>query len=134
VARYQGRLSGPFLDRIDLQVEVAAVPPQELLAQPEGESSAIVAARVALAAQRQRSRQGRTNAALDASAIDEHARLEPAARQFLQQAAARLGWSGRGLHRAIKVARTIADLAGSERVAVVHVAEAMQYRRALAAR
>ena len=131
VARYQGRLSGPFLDRIDLQVEVAAVPPDELLAQPEGESSAAVAARVALAAQRQQARQGGPNAALDAAAIDAHAALEPAARQFLQQAAARLGWSGRGTHRALKVARTIADLAGAECVAVAHVAEAMQYRRAL---
>jgi len=134
VARYQGRLSGPFIDRIDLQVEVAAVPPQELLAQPAGEASAAVAARVALAAQRQRSRQGVANAALQGSAIDEHAALDAAVRQFLDQAATRLGWSGRGVHRALKVARTIADLAGADRVDVVHVAEAMQYRRALAAR
>jgi magnesium chelatase family protein len=131
VNRYQGRLSGPFLDRIDLQVEVAAVPPPELLAQPEGEPSAAVAARVALAAERQQQRQEAPNAALDAAAIDTEAMLEPAARQFLQQAAARLGWSGRGTHRALKVARTIADLGRAERIAVAHVAEAMQYRRSL---
>ncbi len=131
VARYQGRLSGPFLDRIDLQIEVAAVPPSELLAQPEGEPSAVVAARVALAAQRQLLRQGGPNATLPAAALDADAMLDPAARQFLQQAATRLGWSGRGTHRALKVARTIADLANADRIALAHVAEAMQYRRAL---
>jgi magnesium chelatase family protein len=132
VARYQGRLSGPLLDRIDLQVEVAAVPPAELLAQAEGEPSAVVAARVAAAAARQTHRQGHANAMLDAAAIDAHAALSPAARALAEQAAARLGWSGRGLHRAIKVARTIADLAGADLIDVPHLAEAMQYRRALA--
>ena len=131
VARYQGRLSGPFLDRIDLQVEVAAVPPDDLLAQPEGDSSAAVAARVQSAAQRQHARQGKPNSALDSAGLDEFALLEPKARAFLLQAATRLGWSGRGLHRVIKVARTIADLAGAPGIAVAHVAEALQYRRAL---
>ena len=131
VARYQGRLSGPLLDRIDLQVEVAAVPPEALLAQPEGEPSAAVAARVAAAHALQISRQGVPNARLDAGALDSHAALDDAAARFLQQAAARLGWSGRGLHRALKVARTVADLAGAERIGVAHLAEAMQYRRAL---
>ncbi|MES2718496.1 MAG: YifB family Mg chelatase-like AAA ATPase [Pseudomonadota bacterium] len=131
VARYQGKLSGPLLDRIDLQVEVAAVPPDALLAQPEGEPSAVVAARVAAAHARQITRQGVANAQLEAAALDRHAALDAAASRFLQQAAARLGWSGRGLHRALKVARTIADLAQAEHIGVAHLAEAMQYRRAL---
>ncbi len=131
IARYQGKLSGPLLDRIDLQVDVAAVPPSELLAQPQGEPSATVAARVALAQARQTARQGVPNAALDAGQLDTFCPLDEAASRFLQQAATRLGWSGRGLHRVIKVARTVADLAGAERIAVVHLAEAMQYRRAL---
>ncbi len=131
VARYQGKLSGPLLDRIDLQVEVAAVPPDALLAQPQGETSAVVAARVAAAHARQISRQGMPNALLEAGALDAHAALDDAASRFLQQAAARLGWSGRGLHRALKVARTIADLAGAGPIGVAHLAEALQYRRAL---
>ncbi len=131
VARYQGRLSGPFIDRIDLQVEVAAVPPAELLAQPEGDASAVVADRVARAAAIQLARQGRANAELDAAGLDAMAALDASASAFLQQAAERLGWSGRGLHRSIKVARTIADLAGATAIAAVHLAEAMQYRRGL---
>ncbi len=131
VARYQGRLSGPLLDRIDLQVEVAAVPPEALLAQPQGEASSLVAERVAAAHARQIHRQGVCNAHLEAGALDSHAALDDAASRFLQQAAARLGWSGRGLHRALKVARTIADLAGAGQIAVPHLAEALQYRRAL---
>ena len=131
VARYQGRLSGPLLDRIDLQVEVAAVPPDALLAQAEGEPSAAVAERVLAAHDRQVQRQGTVNARLDPAALDDHAALDDRASRFLQQAATRLGWSGRGLHRVMKVARTIADLAGAESIGVPHLAEAMQYRRAL---
>ena len=131
ISRYQGKLSGPLLDRIDLQVEVAAVPPDALLAQPQGEPSAVVAARVAAAHARQLARQGVSNAQLEAGALDKHAALDDAASRFLQQAAARLGWSGRGLHRALKVARSIADLAGADQIAVAHLAEALQYRRAL---
>jgi len=131
VARYQARLSGPLLDRIDLQIEVAALPPTELLAQPDGEPSAQVAARVAAAHQRQQQRQGSTNAQLAGAALDQHAALEPAARHLAEQTAQRLGWSARGLHRMIKVARTIADLAGEPTVALPHLAEAVQYRRAL---
>ncbi|MCL1960853.1 MAG: YifB family Mg chelatase-like AAA ATPase [Desulfovibrionaceae bacterium] len=131
VARYQAKLSGPLLDRIDLHVEVAALPPDELLAAPPGEATAAVRARCAAARERALARQGHPNQALQGQAIDQHARLDSAASQFLLTAAARLGWSARATHRALKVARTIADLAGSEAVSVAHVAEAVQYRRVL---
>jgi magnesium chelatase family protein len=131
VARYQGKLSGPLIDRIDLHVEVAALPPDELLSAPAGEPTAAVRSRCAAARQRALERQGCPNQALQGRAIDTHAHLDQAATQFLQTAAARLGWSARAIHRALKVARTIADLAGSQNVSAAHVAEAAQYRRAL---
>ena len=132
VARYQGRLSGPLLDRIDLQIEVLAVRPAELMALPDGETSEVVAARVAAARGRQMQRQGRPNAMLEPAQIDEVCALDEATRKFLQTAAERLGWSGRRLHRTLKVARSIADLSGAKAVAVAHVAEALQLQRALA--
>jgi magnesium chelatase family protein len=131
VARYQGKLSGPLLDRIDLQVEVPAARPAELLAQPDGEASRVVAGRVAAAQALARQRQGGPNAGLDPAQLDRLAAPSPQALAFLQTAAERLGWSGRGLHRALKVARTIADLAGSATIEVAHVAEALQFRRSL---
>ncbi len=132
VARYQGKLSGPLLDRIDLQVEVLAASAADMLAAPAGEPSTVVALRVAAARERQQLRQGQPNAALDASSLDEHGRLDDAATRFLLSAAQRLGWSGRRLHRCIKVARTIADLAASDAVGTAHVAEALQLQRVLA--
>ena len=129
VSRYQGRLSGPLLDRIDLQVEVPAVKPAALLAAPGGETTAEVAARVAPARARGLARQGVANAALEAGGLMQACRLEEAAERFLHSAAERLGWSGRSLHRTLKVARTIADLAGLEGIGVAQVSEALQYRR-----
>ena len=131
VARYQGKLSGPLIDRIDLHVEVGALPPDELLAAPAGEDTASIRTRCATARQLAITRQGVPNQALQGQAIDEHARLDDAARQFLHTAATRLGWSARATHRALKVARSIADLASSQTVSTAHVAEAVQYRRAL---
>jgi magnesium chelatase family protein len=133
VARYQGRLSGPLLDRIDLQIEVLAVRPAELLAAPDGEASSVVASRVSAARDRQQRRQGVPNGRLEPAMIDAVCALDAVTQHFLQTAAERLGWSGRRLHRTLKVARTIADLAGAEQVAVAHVAEALQLQRALAA-
>ncbi len=131
VARYQGKLSGPLLDRIDLQVEVPALPAGDLLNAPAGESSAVVRERVLAAREQASTRQGHANQQLAGQALERHAALDEAASQFLQKAATRLGWSGRATHRALRVARTIADLAGAERIAVPHLAEAMQYRRGL---
>ena len=131
VARYQGRLSGPLLDRIDLVVEVPAQPPSALLGLPDGEGSAPVRARVAAARERQQARQGAANGQLDAATVAARTPLAPAAQSFLLKAAERLGWSGRALHRVLKVARTIADLQAADSVDVAHVAEAVQYRRAM---
>jgi magnesium chelatase family protein len=131
VARYQGKLSGPLLDRIDLHVEVPALAPHELLRAPAGEPSAAVRERCVAARDRALARQGRPNQALQGAEVDQFARLEPSAATFLDHAAARLAWSARATHRVLKVARTIADLFGEDAVHVAHVAEAVQYRRAL---
>jgi len=133
VARYQGKLSGPLLDRIDLHVEVPAMAPDALLGGAGGEATAAVQARCIAARDVAMRRQGHANQALQGSAIDTHAALTPSAATFLTTAAARLGWSARSTHRALKVARTIADLAEAARIDVVHVAEAVQYRRVVPA-
>lgn len=134
VARYQGKLSGPLLDRIDLHIEVPAIPAGQLLggeAVAPGETTAAIRERVVAARQYAIVRQGRPNQALQGADIDRHALLEPAALNFMQAAATKLGWSARSTHRTLKVARTIADMAASGTVQVPHVAEAVQYRRAL---
>ena len=133
VSRYQGKLSGPLLDRIDLHVEVGSLAADELVNAPPGEPTEAVRSRVAQAREQAMARQGSANQALEGQAIDTQCQLDPAAARFLNVAATRLGWSGRGIHRCLKVARTIADLAGAKTVQVTHVAEAVQYRRALKA-
>ena len=133
ISRYQGKLSGPLLDRIDLHVEVGTLAADELINTPPGESTAAICERVVRARSYAMARQGSTNQALEGQAIDEQCHLDSAAAKFLNTAAARLGWSGRGIHRCLKVSRTIADLAGAQTVQITHVAEAVQYRRALRA-
>ncbi|HEX6019307.1 MAG TPA: YifB family Mg chelatase-like AAA ATPase, partial [Burkholderiaceae bacterium] len=131
IARYQGRVSGPLLDRIDMQVEVHAAPAQQMLERGDGDASAQVAQRVAAARERQLQRQGTVNSELAPAQIDAHCALDAASGQFAQRAAAQLGWSGRSLHRVIKLARTIADLAGAAAISAAHLGEAMQLRRGL---
>ena len=128
VARYQGKLSGPLLDRIDLHLEVLSVSSDELMLAPPGESSAQIRARCVQARERAMARQGKPNQALQGRELDAHVDLDVEAVQFLSQAAQRLGWSARGTHRTLRVARTIADLAGETSIKRNHVAEALQYR------
>ncbi|MFT6589342.1 MAG: magnesium chelatase family protein [Rhodoferax sp.] len=130
VARYQAKLSGPLIDRIDLHVAVPALASVDLILVRPGESTAVIRERCTTARARALQRQGKSNQALQGLEIDEHLRLDAAALKFLNLAAARLNWSARSTHRALKVARTIADLAGVPNTQATHLAEAMQYRRA----
>ncbi len=129
IARYRGKLSGPFLDRIDLLVEVPALPVEALGSGQDGESSTTVRQRVIDARKGQWARQGKANARLEPGEIDTHCTLAGAAATLLAQASAKLQLSARAWHRILKVARTIADLADSATIEVAHVAEAIQYRR-----
>ena len=128
-ASYRARISGPLLDRIDLHVEVPRVPAEAIASSTASESSAEVAARVEAAQSRQHARQGCINARLEASALDRHVAATPAALALLGRATQRLALSARAWHRVLRVARTIADLAGLERVDVAHVAEAVSLRQ-----
>ncbi len=132
IARYRGKLSGPLLDRIDLMLEVPAVAEAELSAQGDGERSAAVRARVSAARSLQLGRQGKPNALLGPDEVDRHARPDEAGAQLLKQAMARLSLTARAYHRILKVARSIADLAGTAQINAAHVAEAIHYRRGLA--
>lgn len=130
IARYRGRISGPLLDRIDMQIEVPAVPQQELMKQQTtGEKSSIIRQRVEKAYQIQLNRQEKTNSRLDVKEIDQFCALDSVSENLLTQAISRLNLSARAYHRILKLARTIADLAGSEKITNQHIAEAIQYRR-----
>jgi len=129
VSRYRGKISGPLLDRIDIQIEVPAVAQEDLLKQAEGESSSPIQARVESARQRQLARQNKPNALLSVTEIDTWCAPDTQGEALLRQAITRLNLSARAYHRVLKVARTIADLAGSNNILTAHIAEAVQYRR-----
>jgi magnesium chelatase family protein len=129
VARYRAKISGPLLDRIDIQIEVPAVPQEDLLKQTNGESSAVIKSRVEAARQRQLARQGKPNALLTVTEIDTYCAPDLQSEALLRQAITRLNLSARAYHRVLKVARTIADLEGCEAIQLSHIAEAIQYRR-----
>jgi len=134
-ARYLRKLSGPLLDRIDIQIELPALTPAELSARSSNtnEPSASIAARVSEARTRQLARQGKTNRELSGREVDEVCRPDAAGEALLREAGDRFGWSARAYYRVLKVARTIADLAGAEAPSGAQIAEAVQYRRAFAA-
>jgi len=132
IARYLAKISGPLLDRIDLQVEVAALRSEEIMSMEPGESSALIRERVesARTIQRERFHRGsiRCNADMTPRHLRRHCELDAPSRRLLSQAIDRLGLSARAHDRILKVSRTIADLAGCERIESGHVAEAVQYR------
>jgi magnesium chelatase family protein len=131
IRRYQGRISGPLLDRIDMQIQVGALAHDELLQTGAGESSRQIAIRVQQACQHQQTRQCKSNHLLSPNEIDQHCKPEASGEVLLRTAMQRLNWSARAYHRVLKVARTIADLADEPLILQAHIAEAIQYRRAL---
>jgi len=131
VARYQDRISGPLLDRIDMRVEVPALSEDELTSLPDGEPTKYLADRVLRAYEVAMNRQGKRNDELQAGEVEKISHPTGSVKQLLHAASTRLGWSARAYHRVLKVARTIADLAGVEELATEHVGEAIQYRRSL---
>lgn len=133
ILRYQSRLSGPFLNRIDMQIEVPAVSVETLGTAASEEGSAIVAERVRCAFDRQMRRQGCVNAHLSVKAVEAVCELDDAAKLLLAKAMVQLNWSARVYHRVLRVAKTIADMEATDRIAPRHIAQAIQYRRAMPA-
>jgi magnesium chelatase family protein len=132
VTRYQKRISGPLLDRIDIHVEVARVPYEKLAAERQGEPSSAVRERVTAARVRQAERfkgtRLRTNADMGPAEVRRFCELDGAGQRLMQAAMRQLQLSARGYHRVLKLARTIADLAAAEAIGPAHLAEALQYR------
>jgi magnesium chelatase family protein len=142
-ADYQSKISGPLFDRIDLTIDVPAVSSADLSLPPPAERTVDVAKRVAVARERQRARFAqlgaggravRTNAEADGALLEEIAAPDADGRKLLTEAAERMKLSARGYHRVLRVARTLADLDGSETVRRIHIAEAVSYRRTMPGR
>jgi magnesium chelatase family protein len=138
VARYQAKISGPLLDRIDIHMTVPALAEGELLSKAgelskTGEASSVVAKRVVIARDIAYARQGCANAALEGAALDEYCALDDAARNLLQAAMSKMGLSARAAHRTLRLARSLADLAQMPTIRSSDIAEAVQYRRGLKA-
>ena len=132
---YQGRVSGPLMDRIDIRIDVPAVSASELMVPAPGEASAAIARRVLAARRRQRERyleaghpEIAINARAPASLIETIAVLDPGATQLFRDAAEKMRFSARAYHRILKVALTLADLESSARIGRIHIAEAIAYR------
>ncbi len=131
IYRYQGRISGPLLDRMDLLIYVSPLTADELEATQPGDVSPLVAERVAQAFARQLERQGKCNQMLGTREVERLCKLDAESKARLRDSMKRFNWSARAYHRVLRVARTIADLAGSAAIELAHVEEAIQYRRAL---
>ncbi len=131
ISRYRGRLSGPLLDRIDIHINVPRVPPKDLQQIPatKEESSSTMRHRVEQARKRQLARSGCANAQLDTEAIRQHCSPQPSASRLMRRAIEQLGLSARAYHRILKLARTIADLAGNDSIETAHISEAISYRQ-----
>jgi magnesium chelatase family protein len=132
IQRYQKRISGPLLDRIDIHIEAPRVDYEKLSDRRAGETSESVRGRVAAARERQRNRYAGTklvtNADMGPKELAAHVALDSAGEQMMKAAVRQLQLSARGYHRVLKLARTIADLGNAEHVNVAHLAEALQYR------
>ena len=132
VTRYQQRISGPFLDRVDIFVEVPHIDYEKLSGDGESESSAVVRQRVSASRERQQERFRDTglncNAEMTAAAVRQYCGIEDEAQQLLRSATQKLYLSARAFHRVLKLARTIADLEATEIIKTAHLAEALQYR------
>ncbi|MBU1831969.1 MAG: ATP-binding protein, partial [Gammaproteobacteria bacterium] len=128
IQRYRSKLSGPLLDRIDLRITVPRLPPGVLQDSSKAESSAVVRERVCAARARQHQRSPNINSRLSADEVAKFCKLDEPSKQFMLRAEQKLGLSARAHHRLVKIARTIADLAGDEDISLAHLQEAMIYR------
>jgi magnesium chelatase family protein len=131
ILRYQARISGPLLDRIDLQVAVSAVPPDILSARAAGDSTELMVKRVRRAHARQMARQQSVNCDMGTQDVDRYCQLDAKGEAKLQETMVKLHWSARAYQRVLKVARTLADLDDADNISHEHVSTAIEFRRGL---